>query len=433
MVDLTSLKGMYDRYPEEWRAYRQVMDVVEDTVREFGFREIDVPAVERTELYRVKSGDELLEQTYSFEDRGGRDVTLLPEQTPTRARLVQGRKDLRTPIKWFDTSKRWRYEQVQKGRDREFFQTDVDIFGVESVDADAEVIACAVTIFERLGVGDEVVFLVNDRRLLEAALDSIGIERTDPVMKTIDGKEKLTTAEFRAELEGHGLDPDDAVRVDELTDVQGPIVETVDELAERTPDDERTEAAVSRMRDLAAALDGYGVADACRLDLSIVRGLAYYTGVVFEAFDAEGELRSLFGGGRYDDLVGLFGEQDVPAVGFGFGYSTTRELLEKTGAWPTEELRTDVYVLTISESVRETAIEFALELRNHGLVVESDLTDRSVGGQFSYADEINAEYVIVVGERDLEEGAVTLQNMETGDERLVDVDDVVEETVSALE
>jgi len=434
MVELSSLKGMYDRYPEERAAYRAVIDVVEETAREFGFREIDVPGVERTELYRVKSGDELVEQTYSFEDRGGREVTLVPEQTPTRARLVQQRKDLKTPIKWFDTSKRWRYEQVQKGRDREFFQTDIDVFGVESVEADAEVVACAARIFEKLGVDDQVRFLINDRDLLEALLETVDVvgEDAEAAMRVIDDREKLSCEEFLGRLREQGLSTADARDVEELTAVSGPIAETVDDLAERAPDDERVERAVERMTDLAAALETYGVADVCRLDLSIVRGLAYYTGLVFEAFDAGGELRALFGGGRYDDLVGLFGEQEVPAVGFAFGYSPTAKLLQQAGEWPAEALSTDVYVLPVSDSVRETALSFAADLRETGLVVETDLTGRSVGGQFGYADGIGARRVIVVGENDLADDVVTVRDMDTGEEDLVPVDDVVGKLVADL-
>lgn len=429
MVELSSLKGTYDRYPEEWAPYRYLMDTVEETAKEFGFREIDTPSLERTELYRVKSGDELVAQTYSFEDKGGRDVTLVPEQTPTRARLVQKRKDLRTPIKWFDTSRRWRYEQVQKGRDREFYQTDIDIFGVESVEADAEIIACAARIFQKLDVDDQVRFLINDRELVEALLESVGVDNPTAVMSVIDDKEKISQEEYRRSLEGCGLDRDQAIEIDELTAISGPIVETIPELVELTPDDERTRSAVDRMESLAEALETYGVAEMCRIDLSIVRGLAYYTGLVFEAFDTDGELRSLFGGGRYDGLVGLFGEQEMPAVGFAFGYSTTSWLLKKAGEWPEEQLETDVYVLAVSDDVRNTALDFAQQLRTAGLTVETDLAGRSVATQFSYADSINAEYVVVVGNRDLENDVVTVRDMTSGDEELVDVDDVVDDLV----
>jgi histidyl-tRNA synthetase len=432
MVELSSLKGMYDRYPEEFAAFRTVIDTVEATAREFGFREIDTPSIERTELYRVKSGDELLDQTYNFSDKGDREVTLVPEQTPTRARLIQKRKNLRTPVKWFDTSKRWRYEQVQKGRDREFLQTDIDIFGVESAEADAEVIACAATIFRKFDVDHRVNFLINDRNLLESLLEAHDVTNTTEVMKVIDKKEKMEPEEFLRSLEHRGLSRETAVEVDELTEIQGPIAETVDELSEKAPDDDRTAAAVERVHELSDALESYGVEDMCLLDLSIVRGLAYYTGVVFEAFDVDGELRSLFGGGRYDDLVGLFGEQEMPAVGFAFGYSPTYWLLKEAGKWPDEEVETDVYVLPVSSDVRPTAREFTMQLRNRGLTTEIDLLGRGVGDQFSYADATNATWVVVVGERDLDEGVVTVRNMHTGEEELVEVDEVVDELESRL-
>lgn len=431
--EITSLKGFYDRYADEFASWRQVIDTVESTAREFGFREVNTPAVERTELYRVKSGEELLDQTYSFDDRGDREVTLTPEQTPTRARMVQSRRQaLSTPIKWFDTSKRWRYEQVQKGRDREFFQTDIDIFGVKSVAADAEIVACAARIYEKLGVRDRVDFLLNDRRLLEAMLRAEGVDNTTQVMQVIDDKEKLTRPEFHEALANVGVDREAAERVDELTSISGPIAETVEELAERAPDDEATREAVERIEELADRLAAYGVADVCRLDLSIVRGLAYYTGLVFEAFDSEGELRALFGGGRYDDLVGLFGDREVPAVGFAFGYSPTRELLQREGKLPPETVTTDVYVAPVSESVAPEAVDIAGDLRATGLTVETDLTGRGLGDQLSYADGIAASLTLIVGERDLANDEVTVRDMATGDERQVALSALTETVVDDL-
>lgn len=424
MTEITSLKGFYDRYPEDFTSLRKLIDVVEETAREFGFREINTPNVEKTELYRVKSGDELLDQTYSFRDKGDREITLIPEQTPTRARLVQQRKDLKTPIKWYDTSKRWRYEDVQKGRDREFFQGDFDIFGVESVEADAEIIAAAATIYQKLGVEDRVNFLINDRKLLESVLRSQGIEKTESAMKIIDDKEKMTSEEFREELRSEGLDKNEAETVDEITEISGPIKETIEELKDKTP--KEAEESVKRMENLAEALEAYGVEEMCRLDLSIVRGLAYYTGLVFEAFDAEGELRALFGGGRYDNLVGLFGDQEVPAVGFAFGYSPTIELLKKEDKWPLKQVETDVYVLTVSEDIFDKGLKYAKKLRDEGLKVETDLTGRGFGGQLGYADSINAEKVLIIGERDLKENSVTVKDMESGDEEKIDKDSVLE-------
>lgn len=424
MTDVKGLKGFHDRYPDEWAGWRKLVDVVEETAREFGFREINTPSVERADLYRVKSGEELMDQMYNFEDKGGREISLIPEQTPTRARLVQERKDLKTPVKWFDTSKRWRYENVQKGRDREFFQTDFDIFGIESVEADAEMIATAATIYKKLDLEDRVDFLINDRRLLESILEAHGIGNTEEVMQVVDDKEKMSREEFVEELEETGLSFDEAERVDEITSISGPIADTVDELEEEAPED--AQEAVDRMRSLSEALESYDVASMCRLDLSIVRGLAYYTGLVFEAFDSEGELRALFGGGRYDDLVGLFGGRDVPAVGFAFGYSTTIELLKKEDRWPLDEVETDVYVLTVSESVRDVGLEHAQKLRERGLTVETDLSGRGFGSQLGYADSINAKRVLIIGERDLENDQVTMKHMDSGEEEELDRDEVIE-------
>ncbi|MFT4868355.1 MAG: histidyl-tRNA synthetase [Candidatus Nanohaloarchaea archaeon] len=424
MTDIQSLKGFYDRYPDEWSSWKKLIEVVDETAEEFGFRQIDTPNLEKADLYRVKSGEELMDQMYNFEDKGGREVSLIPEQTPTRARLVQQRKDLKTPIKWYDTSKRWRYENVQKGRDREFFQGDFDIFGIESVEADAEVIAAAARIYEKLDLMDRVQFQLNDRNLLESMLEAHGIDNTEEVMQVIDDKEKMDTEEFLEELGEVNVNREKAEEIDEITEISGPISDQIEELREKVP--EEAQESVGRMEDLAEALESYGVADQCKLDLSIVRGLAYYTGLVFEAFDAEGELRALFGGGRYDELVGLFGDQEIPAVGFAFGYSTTVELLRKEERWPLKEVETDIYVLSVSESVRDTALEYATTLREKGLSVETDLSGRGFGEQLGYADSINAERTLIIGERDLEQDQVTIKHMESGEEEEVGKDEVVE-------
>jgi len=424
MTDVQGLKGFYDRYPEEYASWEKLIEVVDETAKEFGFRQLHAPSVERADLYRVKSGDELMDQMYSFEDKAGREISLIPEQTPTRARLVQARKDLKTPIKWYDSSKRWRYEDVQRGRDREFIQGDFDIFGIDSVEADAEIIAAAATIYKKLGIIDRVEFKINNRELLESLLRSQGVENTEEAMKVVDDKEKMSEDEFLEELVSNGVEKDNAEKVNEITQISGPIMDEIDHLKQKAPEGVSDE--VNRMESLAEALDSYGVSKHCNLDLSIVRGLAYYTGLVFEAFDSKGELRALFGGGRYDSLVGLFGDRDVPAVGFAFGYSPTIELLKQEGMWPLDELDTDVYVLTVSDSVRDVGLDFASRLREEGLIVEIGLGSRGFGDQLGYADSINAKRVLIVGERDLDDGNITMKHMDSGKEELISKDEVIE-------
>jgi len=424
-IELESLKGIYDRYPDEWQTWKKLIEVVDETAEEFGFRQIDPPSVERQELWTSKGeeDDDILDEMYAFKDQGERGVTLIPEQTPTRARLIQKRKDLKTPIKWYCTSKRWRYQEVTRGRDREFRQGDFDIFGIESVEADAEVIAAAATIYKKLDLDDRVEFLINDRALLESILASHGIKRTEEAMKVVDDKEKLSQEEFLDDLIDRGLSKEEAKKVDDLTSISGPILDQINELREKAPED--VQDRVDRLESLGDALDSYGVAEMCKFDLSIVRGLAYYTGLVFEAFDSEGELRALFGGGRYDNLVGDFGNQEVPAVGFGFGYSTTIELLKKEDRYPLKEVETDVYVLTVSESVRDTGLRYATKLREEGLSVETNLSRRGFGSQLGYADNINAKRVLIVGERDLENNEVTIKHMDSGEEENLDKDKVI--------
>ncbi|MDY6766321.1 MAG: histidine--tRNA ligase [Candidatus Nanohaloarchaea archaeon] len=424
MTEFQRLKGFRDFLPDEMAARREVFDRIEAVGQRYGFREIDTPSLESTDLYRVKSGEELLEQTFSFEDQGGREVTLLPEMTPTRARLVAERRDLSLPVKWYDQTKRWRYEAPQKGRLREFYQMDMDIFGTDLVQADAEILAVAVDIFDALEVLDAVTVLLNDRRVLDAVLESHGIGARDAVLDIIDDKEKMDQDEFRAELQEAGLSVDEAANVDELTAVSGPITEVIDEVDELVPDDDTAQDAVDRMRELIAALEQYEVTDSIEWDLSIVRGLDYYTGLVFEVFDTDGELRALCGGGRYDELVQQFGGEPTPAVGFAPGDAPIEQLMKREGVWPAEEVTTDVYVLAVSDKVREEALSIARELRADGNVVETDLMGRSVSAQFDYADSINAETVVVVGERDLEQGQVTVKDMETGAEEAVDRDSI---------
>ena len=423
-MEFESLKGFRDFLPEEMVARREVFQRIEGVVQSFGFREIDLPSLEKMKLFEVKSGEELVDQTYSFEDKGERKVTLIPEQTPSRARVLAKEKSLNEPVKWYSTSKRWRYEQTQKGRLREFYQTDVDIFGADSVEADAEIITVLVEIMREMGVEKAVEVLINDRNLVEEVLDKEDVEDKRKVMEVIDDREKMSPEEFLEELMDIGLDKDRAERIDDIVGIKGPLDEKLDDLEELVSGD--VEGALERMEELAEILENYGVLENVKLDMSIVRGLDYYTGLVFEVFDKKGELRAICGGGRYDELVELFGGEEVPAVGFAIGDAVIEELMRREDVWPKEKLMTDVYVLPVSKSVVEEATEIVRELRGEGLVVETDLKDRNVSAQLNYANYIGAEKVIIVGERDLDEGKVTVKEMESGEEELVKIEDVTQ-------
>ncbi|MFB6157181.1 MAG: histidine--tRNA ligase [Haloferacaceae archaeon] len=413
------LKGFRDFYPGEMAARREVVDAVEDVARRYGFREVGTPALERQRLYTDKSGEEIVEELYAFEDRGGREVAMTPELTPTVARMVVARgQELSKPIKWFSTRPFWRYEQVQQGRFREFYQTNVDVFGSAEPEADAEVLAFAADALTALGLdGDDFEFRVSHRDVLGGLLDAFDadVDRRAAI-RAVDKSAKVEEAEYYDLLTEAGLSRDQAREFDALLSGGD-----LDALVEFGGDD--VAAAVGNLRAVLAAAEDFGVREHCTVSLETARGLDYYTGVVFECFDTQGEVsRSVFGGGRYDDLIESFGGPPTPAVGVAPGHATLSLLLERAGVWPDEEFATDYYVLRVGDT-RPTAARIARELRERGHVVETDVADRSFGAQLSYADGVNADTVVIVGERDLADGEVTVKDMESGDQVAVLVDE----------
>jgi len=414
------LKGFRDFYPDEMGPRRAVIDELEATARRYGFREIGTPAMERTEMYVDKSGEGIVDELYSFADQGGREVALTPELTPTVARMVVAKQQaLAKPIKWYSTRPFWRYEQVQQGRFREFYQTNVDIFGSSEPTADAEILAFAADALTDLGLtNDDFEFRVSHRDLLGGLLDAFDADvDTEAAIRAVDKSEKIDTEEYYDLLHDAGLRYDQAETFDDLLGT-----DDLDDLV-AFADTDRVADAVANLTAVLDAAEDFGVREFCDVSLETARGLDYYTGVVFECFDSTGEVsRSVFGGGRYDDLIESFGGQSTPAVGVAPGHATLQLLCERAGVWPEEAPSTDYYVLSVGDT-RAVAGDVARQLRERGHVVESDVSDRSFGAQMNYADSINAETVVIVGERDLENGEVTLKDMATGDQTTAPVED----------
>jgi histidyl-tRNA synthetase len=415
------LKGFRDFYPPEMAARRAVVDSVESTARRYGFREIATPALERQRLYTEKSGAEIVEELYAFTDRGGRDVALTPELTPTVARMVVERgQEFSKPIKWFSTRPFWRYEQVQQGRFREFYQTNVDVFGSSDPAADAEVIAFAADALTDLGLNAaDFELRVSHRDILGGLLAAFDadVNRRDAI-RAVDKSAKLEPAEYHALLTEAGLSLAQAEQFDDLL-----ATGDLDEVAAFGGAD--VAEAVENLRAVLAAVEDLGAGEYLDLSLRTARGLDYYTGVVFECFDATGEVgRAVFGGGRYDDLIESFGGPPTPAVGVAPGVmnSTLPLLLQRAGVFPAEAIATDYYVLQVGDT-RPTAARIARDLRARGHVVETDLAGRGFGAQLSYADSINAETVVIVGEQDLANDEVTVKEMESGDQTTAPVDE----------
>ncbi|AGB30380.1 histidyl-tRNA ligase [Natrinema pellirubrum DSM 15624] len=414
------IKGFRDFYPGEMAARREAIDVLEDTAREYGFREIGTPALERAEMWTDKSGDDIVDELYAFEDQSGRHVTLTPELTPTVARMVVAKQqELSKPIKWVSTRPFWRYEQVQQGRYREFYQTNVDIFGSSEPTADAEILAWAADALTGLGLtGDHFEFRISHRDILGGVLESYEADvDTEAAIRAVDKSDKLSRAEYHDLLIEAGLSADQAAEFGDL--IAAGDLEEVEAFAGT----ERVTAAVENLQNVLDAAADFGAREYCTISLETARGLDYYTGVVFECFDSAGEVsRSIFGGGRYDDLIESFGGQPTPAVGVAPGHATLALLCQRAGVWPEEDVTTDYYVLQIGDT-RTEAARIVGELRDRGHVVETDIAGRSFGAQLDYADSINAETVVIVGEQDLANDEVTIKDMESGDQTQVPVDE----------
>ncbi|WP_299268639.1 histidine--tRNA ligase [Halorientalis sp.] len=412
------LKGFRDFYHAEMGPRREVIDTLEATAKRYGFREVGTPAMERTEMYVDKSGEEIVEELYAFEDKGGREVSLTPELTPTVARMVVAKQqELSKPIKWVSTRPFWRYEQVQQGRFREFYQTNVDVFGSAEPEADAEVLAFAADALTNLGLtGEAFEFRVSHRDILGGLLAAFDADvDSREAIRAVDKSAKIDDEEYHDLLIEAGLSADQATEFDGLLDTDAA---NLDELIEFAGTD-RVEAAVTNLQRVLDVAADFGVREYCTLSLETARGLDYYTGVVFECFDATGEVsRSVFGGGRYDDLIEGFGGQPTPAVGVAPGLAPLSLLLQRADVWPDEGFTTDYYVLQVGDT-RDVAAGITRELRERGHIVETDLSGRSFGGQLDYADSINAETVVIVGEQDLEDDAVTVKDMASGDQQQV--------------
>jgi histidyl-tRNA synthetase len=430
-MSFKSLRGFRDFYPEEMAARRKMLDTIFSAVRPYGFREVDSPSLEMLELFRVKSGEEILTQTFNFSDRGKREVTLIPELTPTMARMVVEReKSLKRPIKWFSMPKMWRYEEPQSGRLREFYQLNVDIFGVPGPEADAEVLAVGIDIMLKLGLEGQFIFKISDRRLMHGVLEGMGVTDNEAVFAAIDKRYKVSSSEFKDLLIAAGLDDLKVGRLLSVLDARGPLFEALQKLKPLLSlENEATLAGYESLEKLADLMAMYRMEQYCELDPSVIRGLAYYTGTVFECYDTKGELRAIFGGGRYDKIIELFGGDPMPAVGFGMGDAVLEILMRRAGAWPEEKLDTDYFILTTSPQYMETAIFLAQALRAKRFIVETDLLGRNFGNQMKYANSIGARYVLILGEKEMAGGQVSIKDMKTGEQKTEEVRKLLESTV----
>jgi histidyl-tRNA synthetase len=417
-----ALPGFRDFYPEQLATRNYLMSVWRDVARRYGFVEYDGPPLEPLDLYTKKSGDEIVGQLYTFTDKGDRAVALRPEMTPTLARMVAAKANaMRKPIRWFSVPQLFRYERQQKGRLREHFQLNVDIIGEASVAADAELLAVAIDVMRALGLrASDVRARVSDRRLLTALLTHVGVKKAEmpAVFAAIDkaGREPRETTLDKVEKAVGSADARRGVeRVLKYS-------KDLPAIAKEFSDSQEVVEEIGRMREYLGFLDALGVGDWVDFDLSIVRGLAYYTGKVFELFDAKGEFRAICGGGRYDDLLSTIGGVDLPALGFGMGDVVLTELLRARDLIPAAELGTEYWVAADDESLLPDVMTVAGRLRAKSRSVEYALKSQTLARQLKTASTAGVKNVVLLRRDDYANGNVTLKTLADGSERSVRLD-----------
>ncbi len=416
-ISTESYKGVRDFYPEDSFIMEYIFHTWRTVVESYGYVEYKASILESAELYKAKSGEEIVnDQTYTFLDRGEREVTLRPEMTPTVARMVAAKiHELAFPLRWYSIPNLFRYEKPQRGRLREHWQLNVDMFGVDSSDADVEAISIAYKIMKKFGAKDEdFVIKINSRKIINSIYTKFELseENSYKVSKIIDKKDKISSDAFETALS--------EIMVDKSAEFVR-LLSSGERLMEYLgPEDANAKELVSVIE----KLNSLGINNAM-FTPTLMRGFDYYTGIVFEVFDLHPDNnRSVFGGGRYDDLLDIFGARKIPAVGFGAGDVTARDFLEVHNLLPQYRPATDLYICTLKSDFIGEANKIAETLRAQGVDVAVDLTDKKIGDQIKTASKQSIPFTLVIGEDEIKSGIYPLKNLETGEEKKVKVEEI---------
>lgn len=414
------VRGTRDFYPDDMRLRNWLFERFHSAALSHGFEEYDAPVLESEELYTRKAGEEIVGQLYNFEDKGGRRVALRPEMTPSLARMVMARAGgLALPIKWYSIPQCWRYERTQRGRGREHYQWNVDIWGMNGVEADAELLSVLVQFFHSVGLkSEDLVIRISSRKVLEEVLGSLAIEGEifAQTCVIVDKMDKLPEDVIQGQLSDLGLSSDS---ISTILSVLG--ITDLDSLSSALNSDSE---ALIELQSLFSLCESYGISDWVSFDASVVRGLAYYTGPVFEAHDRAGNLRAICGGGRYDKLIGTLGGNDLPATGFGFGDMVVMELLADKGLLPELSNGVDDVVFGMGTELRGAAMQVAAKLRSAGRTVDLVLEDKKMKWVFKHAERCGTTRLVMVMPDEWAEGKVRIKNLDSGEESTVAMEDL---------
>ncbi|TGK21158.1 histidine--tRNA ligase [Leptospira fluminis] len=406
-------KGTRDFYPDDMRFRNWMFSVMRETVQSFGYQEYDGPILESFDLYKAKSGEEIVQrQLYDFTDKGDRHVAIRPEMTPTLARMVAGEvRNLAKPIRWFSIPNLWRYEQPGKGRLREHWQLNVDLFGVNSYRAEVEIILIADSILKKFGApAGSYQIKISHRGILDSFLSnslSLPSEKCQAVSKLLDKKAKISKEVFEQELRPLLSNPDGQIPL-----IYAYLESDLESLSRFKGINSEAVEFIGR---LSADLKSLGIEKQISFDPSIIRGFDYYTGCIFEVFDTNPEnRRSLYGGGRYDNLIGLFSNDQLSGIGFGLGDVTFRSFLEGHGLVPDLHRNDTVFIPVMEESLFPEILKLAYELRSDGINVETMLESGKVGKQIQTAEKKGYRFVLFLGESEVAKQEIQLKDLKTG-------------------
>jgi histidyl-tRNA synthetase len=414
MTAVPPVKGTRDFFPENMVFRQWLYSKIREVSESFGYQEFEAPLIERVDLYAAKSGEELVnEQSFVFEDKGGDRIALRPELTPSLARMVAMRsKTLQKPIRWWSFGPFWRYERPQRGRTREFFQWNIDLLGVDSPQADAELIAVIAFFFEGLGMNsDQVKILINNRRLADLQLQSIGIpsDRKVEIFRLIDRKEKMPHQAWKAYADELGLTKEQS------------------ELLVKLLENREAWSQSEELVQLFQAVEALGISEYVSYDPTIIRGLDYYTGTVFEARDKAGTERSILGGGRYDNLVADVGGDPIPGVGFAMGDVVIQLVLDELNLLP--ELRTnpaDLLITFFDQETLSASLTLASRLRSSGIKVEWYPENDRLPKQIRYANRQGIPCIAIIGPDELKNNTVAIKDLRSGSQESIHWDGIVQ-------
>ena len=417
-------RGMRDLKPEEMSLRERILEGIKKVFRLYGFQPLETPALENWEVLSAKGagGDEILNETYNFEDKGGRMLGMRYDLTVPLARFIAMNPNTPLPFKRYQIGRVWRYGDVAKGRFREFWQADVDIVGSESMLADAEVVACAVDVFIELGFKKFIVRL-NDRKILSAMIRFAGVEegKVDDAFRAIDKLEKIGEEKVFEELSQRGIAKEAGKKLMKLLSVKGEPAELLEEAERLIGGIKEGREGIEEMRGMIACLKKISSEEYFKVDFSLARGMEYYTGPIFEVFFSEG-IGSLAGGGRYDRMIGLFLGKEVPATGISFGIDRIAEVIGKEYA----KAERSVFVAGVDESCGDEVLKVVRNFRNNGIPAMFDLRGRSLAKQLNYANSLKIPYVVIIGKEEMRQGKVKLRNFASGEEKLLTAEECVE-------